>query len=522
MAPPTGRDSGGTVRLRHGVSHSALVGYLGGLRLAGGDHDGEAFTVLAWQRRLLRGAFGQADDSALSVGRGNGKSALVAGIAAAVVDPAGPLHGPQRHVICAAASFEQAVVVFRDTLGFLRSRGHDLGDRRVWRLQDSSNRAIAEHRPSGALIRCIGSDPATAHGLRPYLALLDEPAQWPSGTAAKMLAAVRTGLGKTPGSRLVALGTRPADSGHWFAKMLAGDAGYSQVHAARPHDPPGQRRTWRRANPSLDHLPSLEARIRAEYAAAKRNPSLMASFVALRLNGGTSDVAEAHLLEAGEWLAIEGVAPLEGPSVWGIDLGGSAAMSAVASFWPRSGCLLAVSAFPGEPDLVTRGVRDGVAGLYEQMARRGELVQTGGRAVDTAALLRLARDRFGQPSAVTADRWKADDLRDALKAAGVRPVPFTERGMGFRDGAQDTEAFRRSVAEARVIAAPSLLLRSAVGEARVVMDPAGNCKIAKSSEGGRRLRARDDAAVAAVLAVAEGMRREVRRPSRPLRSALAG
>ena len=499
----------------------ALIDYLGTLRLVGGDHDGEPFVVLPWERRLLRGAFEQPDDAALSVGRGNGKSAVVAGVASAVVDPLGPLHGPQRHVICAAASFEQAVIVFRDVCGFLGQR-HELEDRKVWRKQDSSNRAILEHRPSGSLIRCIGSDPKTAHGLRPYLALLDEPAQWERSTSEKMLAAIRTGLGKTPGSRLIALGTRPADSGHWFAKMLAGDAGYAQVHAARPHDPPGQWRTWKRANPSLDHLPSLEARIRAEYAAAKRNPSLMASFRALRLNGGVSDVSEAHLLEADEWLAVEGVAPMEGLSVWGIDLGGSAAMSAVASFWPLSGCLVALAAFPGEPDLVTRGVRDGVAGLYEQMARRGELMQTGGRAVDTTALLRIARDRFGQPSAVVADRWKADDLRDALRAARVRAVPFVERGMGFKDGAQDTEAFRRAVAEARVIAAPSLLLRSAMAEARVVMDPAGNCKIAKSSEGGRRLRARDDAAVAAVLAVAEGMRREARRPSRPRRTALAG
>ena len=32
-------------------------------------------------------------------------------------------------------------------------------------------------------------------------------------------------------------------------------------------------------------------------------------------------------------------------------------------------------------------------------------------------------------------------------------------------------------------------------------DPAGNSKLAKGSEGGRRLRARDDAAAAAILAV---------------------
>ena len=46
-----------------------------------------------------------------------------------------------------------------------------------------------------------------------------------------MVAAIRTGLGKVPDSRLIALGTRPADGAHWFAKLLKGGAAYSQVHA---------------------------------------------------------------------------------------------------------------------------------------------------------------------------------------------------------------------------------------------------------------------------------------------------
>ena len=84
-----------------------LIGYLGGLRLAGGDHDGERFEVLPWEARFVRGAFGVPGDGALSVARGNGKSALCAGIAAAVVDPRGPLHGRRREAVVAAASFEQ-------------------------------------------------------------------------------------------------------------------------------------------------------------------------------------------------------------------------------------------------------------------------------------------------------------------------------------------------------------------------------------------------------------------------------
>lgn len=61
----------------------------------------------------------------------------------------------------------------------------------------------------------------------------------------------------------------------------------------------------------------------------------------------------------------------------------------------------------------------------------------------------------------------------------------------------------------------SLLLRSAVGEPRVVGDPAGNWKLSKGGEGNRYIRARDDAAAVAILAVAEGRRRIRQGPPKP-------
>ena len=68
-------------------------------------------------------------------------------------------------------------------------------------------------------------------------------------------------------------------------------------------------------------------------------------------------------------------------------------------------------------------------------------------------------------------------------------------------------AFRRAALAGRMRPAESLLLASALSEARTISDPAGNMKVSKNSEGGRRGRARDDAASALVLAVAEGQRR---------------
>ena len=61
---------------------------------------------------------------------------------------------------------------------------------------------------------------------------------------------------------------------------------------------------------------------------------------------------------------------------------------------------------------------------------------------------------------------------------------------------------------------PDELLTHAMGEARTVSDPAGNAKLSKGAQGGRRHRARDDAAAAAILAVASGLRRERTRAGR--------
>ena len=418
----------------------------------------------------------------------------------------------------AASSFEQARIAFEHVIAFM---GDKLDDKRRWKVWDTAQQARIEDRKTGARVRCIGSDPRRAHGLAPVLVLADEPAQWPETTGERMVAALRTAAGKQPHSRFVAIGTRSADAEHWFSKMLAGSADYAQSHAARPDDPPFQKRTWAKANPSLAHMPDLESAIRTEARQARQDPALLASFEALRLNLGTEDAAVSTLLDAGLWQTIEGVAEMDGPVVWGVDLGTSAAQSAVAGFWPETGRLECIAAFPCEPSLAERGLRDGVGGLYAECARRGELLTLGGRAVDVAMLLQAALERLGRPSRVVADRWREAELRDALEGAGVPPAAFSARGMGFLDGAADVRAFRKACADGRVVPAPSLLLRSAMAEARTVSDPAGNSKLAKGSQGGRRLRARDDAAAAAILAVAAGVRRRVA-PRRSMRHALAG
>ena len=82
------------------------------------------------------------------------------------------------------------------------------------------------------------------------------------------------------------------------------------------------------------------------------------------------------------------------------------------------------------------------------MAMRAELVTTGGEATDIGEFLALVRERFGLPSAIAADRWRAAELRDILKRLRFPVCPLHERGQGFKDGAEDVRSFRRAVMEA--------------------------------------------------------------------------
>ena len=461
---------------------------------------GRHLELIHWERRFLFKLARTRGDLALSVSRGNGKSALCAAIGAAVLD--GPLRVPGSEVVLVASSFSQATIMFRDVLGYL---GDALADKATWRKRDTTGIAELEYLPTRTRLKAVGSDPRRMHGLRPVLVLADEPAQWPPSTSERALAALQTGLGKFPGSRLIALGTRPDSDGHWFARMLQEPS--ATVYAARPDDPPFWRRTWKRANPSLDAFPHLEARIRREAEAARRDPVALAAFEALRLNLGCADTIEAHLLAPGTWKAAEGEAAAVGDYVLGIDPGATEAMSAAAGFWPETGRLSAVGCFGDDPDPKARGLRDGVGALYDRMHARGELVLSPGRLSDLVTLLDVAWERWGRPRAIVTDRWRAAELRKALEAAGWPVCDLVLRGMGYKDGGEDVRAFRTAMLRGRVTPERSLLLSSAMASARTVSDPAGNAKLAKGAQSGRHSRSRDDDDAAAILAVSLGWRK---------------
>ena len=480
--------------------------WIGKLTIAQGSLAGQPFNVLPWQRAFIESALAPGiQQAALSVGRGNGKTTLVAALAGAFID--GPLRQPKAEVPVVAASYAQARIAFEHVRNFLDQR---LFPRAHWRVTDSINWSLIEHRPTGARLRVVSSNPKRAHGLAPALVICDEPAQWQVGDGERMYSALVTSLGKIPDSRLIALGTRPSDTNHWFARLLEtkSEGVVAHCYASDPDDDIFARDTWLAANPSMPYMPHLEKAIALEAAQCRNNPTMVPAFRALRLNQGVRDSDSVQaLVELSDWKRCAAkTAEAAGPTVWGIDLGGTKALSAVACYWPETFRLDSIAEVGCEPTLVQRGITDGVHTLYQQAEDAGELHVSESRIPSTTDLLRRALDRWGAPAAIVADRWRVAELRDAHERL-IPSSAVVTRGQGFKDGADDVRRFRAAVALSQVVPCQRLfLLDSGVLHAVVTLDAAGNAKLAKLAEGGRKTKLRDDVAAAAILAVGYGSR----------------
>ena len=479
-----------------------------------GDHFGETFRIFPWQKKVLKAMQNKKVETiAVSMARGNGKTAFFAVLAALSVD--GSLQSNRADVVLLASSFQQARILFRHTLAYLKRSSESLDHLKI---NDSHQAASIENKNSGVVLRAIAPDPQRAMGLACKLILLDEPSSFKPNQGQEMLDVLLTSLGKIPEGKLVALGTRPANEGHFFSKMLTDSDFVLDYKAAKKGDP-FSIESIRKANPSLKYLPTLKKRIFKEMETAKKDGSSLQQFKALRLNQGFSNTAENLLLEADQWELAQtrNLPARSGPLVIGLDLGGSCALTAFCAYWPKTGRLETIAFFPTVPDLKTRQRKDSVGKLYENMSMRGELRTLGNRIVPVSEALDQAMSEFMVNSAsdelyIVADRYRESELRDAVdeqrsgsKCETLRPN-LIFRGQGFRDGSEDVRNFQKAVLENKVKVLPNLGLSTAISEARTISDASGNIKMGKKSQGGRRSQARDDLASAAVLAVSFGFR----------------
>lgn len=482
------------------------IRFLENLKIPEGPKAGEPIKLAPFQKKFVKGALATGINVAvLSIGRGNAKTALSAGIALGAI--MGKLDAqPRREILIAARTRDQARIAFDFVVGFMRSLPED--EQKLFIVRRSPRLEIEYDGDGGGhYIRAIAADGKSALGSAPTLVLMDERGHWAADQGDALEHALLSGMGKRAGRALI-ISTSAADDAHPFSVWLDQDQPgvYRQEHRPSPGLAADDLASLKEANPgaAAGIGSSVEWLLGQARRAIARGGSTLTSFRLYNRNERVSGETRDVLLTVDEWLACEvSEAPArQGQVVIGIDLGGSASMTAAAFYWPDTGRLECLGTFPSRPSLADRGANDGVQGRYIEMQDRGELSVLGDQTVPIAPwLLKVMQHVEGEPiAALVLDRYKQAEIGEAIDKAGIR-APVIWRGFGFKDGGEDCERFRRAAYDGRVLTVPSLLLRSAFADAVTLRDPANNLKLAKARSTGRI-----DAASATVIAVAEGAR----------------
>ena len=434
----------------------------------------------------------QYDTCALSLPRGNGKSALAGHLLTRCLTPGDPLHIAGAEYLLVAASIDQARIVFRFARAALGEDG--------FRFTDSYTRLGALHKASRTALRVLSSDGRRAMGIvNCPLLVADEPGSWQTVGGGLMHDAVTTAQGK-PGSRLkiVYIGTiAPASDGWWPDLIEAGTGGTTYIQVLQ-----GDRDKWdrwpeiRRCNPLTAISPQFRKKLRDERDKARADDRLRARFLSYRLNVPSSDPASV-LLSVDDWkrCTARPVPARQGRPVVGVDLGGGRSWSGAVATW-RNGRTECFALAPGVPALEAQETRDRAhRGAYTSLHAAGALMVDPGRRVPlVGVLVDVALERW-QPEVIICDRFRLGELQDAI--AGRCPV--VPRVARWSESSADIRALRRGAADGPLAVAPDSrdLLQASLSVASVKTDDQGGTRMVKRDSNNT---ARDDIAAAWVLA----------------------
>jgi phage terminase large subunit-like protein len=511
----------------------------GVLRLAGGEHEGRPFELLAWQAFIVGSLFGWVGADGMrrfrtayiETAKGSGKSPLAAGVGHYMLS----YDDEHRAIVFSAASKkDQAAILFRDAVAMYQQSpllGKKLtptgGKGKEWNLANKTN---------GGFFRYIASEGGLS-GDRPHCALLDEIHEHPNDEVVKMMRAGTKG-------RRQALIFMITNSGAnracvcWFyheyavkiaAGLLEDDAFFSYVCALDDGDDPLKDEScWPKANPSLGQ--TIQPRYLRELVTQARGmPSSEA--VVRRLNFCEWTDAETPWIDRDLWEACE-VPSDEDPTLselpcfLGLDLSRKRDLTSAAACWQHPDGSLTLHVYFWTPldTLDDRAREDSVP--YRTWLNQGHLFAEPGRLIDNGRVVTwlqgflarndvrlLAFDQALLDDFLAAcdhhglDAWIDDRERDdddkPIGSAGTG-LRMVRHGQGFAGYmSKKTLWMPRSISEfervvinrtIRIRVNPVLNWNSA--SAVVVGDPSGNRKWDK-----RKATGRIDGIVAAAMAI---------------------
>ena len=459
-----------------------------------GKHVGKPLVLMPFQEQFIRAIYDNPAGTArayLSIGRKNGKSALIACIVLAHI--VGPEAKQNSQIISGALSREQAALVFK-----LMQKMINLSPE----LKKITHTTPSQKMITGKLMnveyRAISAEAGTAHGLSPIVAILDETGQV-KGPHSDFVEAIETSQGAHDDPLLIAISTQAATDNDLFSRWID-DAAKSQdprivshVYAAPQDCDLLDRKAWKAANPALGEFRSLKD-MEDLAERADRMPSVENSFRWLYLNQRIE--ATSPFISRKAWLdCATAPRPLEpGAKVFGgLDLSEVNALTALVLVEPQDGPWGVHPTFwLPEHGLREKSKADRVP--YDEWAKAGKLDTTPGPTIDyefVAAKLWAASQEY-EILKIAFDRYNFKHLAPWLIKAGFKDEQvegddaiFQPMGQGFVSMSPALRDLEGAVLNKTLAHGGHPVLTMCAANAVVERDAAGNRKLAKNKARGR-------------------------------------
>lgn len=430
---------------------------------------GRPMALPDFAERFLRDGW-TAHESALCMGRKNGKSAICAVLALGYL--CGPLRRPGWRGAVASVAKEKAAELRGQVAAIAEASGLPVRVRR-----SPYPGAIIS---TTGILETLSADRTAGHASGFDLVIVDETGLMPE-RARELLAGLRSSVSAKAG-RIVHISVR-GDS-PLFAEILDNPATVAHCYAAPDDCAIDDRSAWAAANPGLGTI-KAESYMAAECERVRNAPHDEPSYRAFDLNQALDPTREM-ILSPDDLRKCYGDPPARsGDCFLGIDFGEATSATAAAAIWPATGRFETWMAFGDVPSLRDRQRRDSAP--YEAMKERGELWTYPGRVVRPDVFLAdLAADLAGcSIAASAADSYKDSEAKDFLDRSGLRwPIVFRRVGAG-KDGGRDVRAFQRLVVQRRLRLAENLSLVTAIAKSTIRRDGNGNPGLDKANSRGR-------------------------------------
>lgn len=450
-------------------------------RIPEGAQVGRPMKLLPFQKRFIKAIYNNRRGTSkayLSIGRKNGKSALIAALV--LVHLVGPEAIQNSQIISGAMSRDQAAIVFKLALKMIR-----LNPRLEREVRVVESKKEIHGLFMGTEYRAIAADGRTAHGLSPVLAILDEIGQV-RGPRSDFIDAITTAQGAHENPLLIAISTQAANDSDLFSIWLddaerSGDPRIvSHVYAAPKDAKLDDPAAWKAANPALGKFNNLR-KFAQSAEEAKRMPSVENTFRNLNLNQRVSVVSP--FMSRSVWeLNGKPSEYLDGLEVYaGLDLSQRTDLTAFVLIGKDSAGTWHIQPYFWAPadGLIERALRDRVP--YDLWRDQGYLRTTPGKVVDYEVVIRDIAELIEglDVKQIAFDRWRMDELKKEASRLGIT-LPLIEFGQGYQSMAPALDVVEAEFLSGRANHGMHPVLTACAAGAVVTRDPAGNRKLDKS------------------------------------------